>query len=237
MRKNILISGKPRSGKSTLLKNVLVGIPQKVGLMTDEILVEDKRVGFEMETSNGQKETLAHVDFESPNKVARYFVKNENLDALIPSILEFGEDDALYIDEIGEMQLLSPRFRDLVLTYFSAPNSCIATISSIFDDAFTKALKDRDDVILVEISVENRSEMERFVSQFLRKIEKAKRYISEPERFSITDLGVSLRSEHGVRQLLSVEGKWECDCEFFEMHGICSHVIATEGFATNSVTD
>ena len=46
MQKNILITGKPKSGKSTILEKVIFGIPDKVGFITKEIRANGQRTGF-----------------------------------------------------------------------------------------------------------------------------------------------------------------------------------------------
>ena len=63
--------------------------------------------------------------------------------------------------------LLSEKFRDLVLKYLDAPNICVATISSVYEDSFIKSIKGRDDVVVVEISAENREGQEKCISQLL----------------------------------------------------------------------
>ena len=66
MQKNILITGKPKSGKSTLLKGLITDIPNKTGFVTNEILGESGRVGFEIGTRTGRRTMLARVDSETP---------------------------------------------------------------------------------------------------------------------------------------------------------------------------
>jgi nucleoside-triphosphatase THEP1 len=228
MQKNILITGKPKSGKSTLLKKLISTIPHKVGLITNEILGEHGRVGFEIETYSGHKTVLAHVDFETQHRVSKYFVNIESLESMLPEISRFESSDLLYLDEIGQMQLFSEKFKELILQYLDSQNTCLATISYVFEDDFTKSIKERDDILLVEISVETREEKEKFITQLLKKIEKAKGYVSEPERFTISDSKVELKSEHGIRTLTFTNGEWNCDCDFYRKYSICSHVIATK---------
>jgi len=230
MQKNILITGKPRSGKSTLLQKLINVIPNKVGFITKEILENNERVGFEIETHLGKKNVLAHINFKTPNAVSRYFVNVENLEAMIPEVVDFQNDNFLYLDEIGQMELFSAKFKELVLKYLNSENICLAIISNVFEDDFIKSIKAREDVIVIEISEENRDEQEKFVTQLIRKIEKAKKYILEPQRFSITNSKVELKSEHATRTLVLIDKKWECDCDFFREHQICSHTIATKEF-------
>ena len=219
MRKNIIITGEPKSGKSTLLKNLIADIPNGVGFVTNEMLGENGRVGFEIETHARQKAILAHVDFETPNKVSKYFVNVNNLESILPSVSQPDNSHILYIDEIGQMQLFSEKFKELVLHYLGSPNTCIVTLSYIFENDFTQSLKNRKDIILVKISAENREERLVFITQILKKIEKAKKYVSEPERFKIEENNVELRSEHGTRYLTLVGKDLNCTCDFSNSMG------------------
>lgn len=167
MQKNILITGKPRSGKSTLLQKLINVIPDKVGFITKEILENNERVGFEIETHLGNKNVLAHISFKTPYAVSRYFVNVENLEAMIPEVANFQNNNFLYLDEIGQMELFSPKFKELVLKYLNSENICLATISSVFEDDFIKSIKAREDVIVIEISEENRDEQKEVVEKLI----------------------------------------------------------------------
>ena len=233
MKKNILITGKPRSGKSTLIKKLIADIPNKVGFVTSEIAGENGRIGFQIETHAGDTAVLAHVGLETPYRVSRYSVDVQNLESMIPKVIAFEEGDFLYLDEIGQMELFSKDFEKLVLKYLDSPNNCLATLSCVFENDFTRCLKEREDIIIVEISAENRSEKEKFITKLIGKIEKAKKYVSEPQRFSCRGSEVELKSEHGTRTLFNKDKKWNCDCDFFKQSGICSHAIATQEFIKN----
>lgn len=230
MQKNIIIIGEPKSGKSTLLANIIKGIPNTVGIVTKEIRNGDVRVGFEIESHTNHKTILAHVETETKYKVSKYFVNVENLESMLPEISTFKKDDVLYIDEIGQMQLFSKEFKKTTLQFLDAPNICLATLTSVYADDFIGNIKKRDDIILVELTKENREEKEKFVRMLLKKIEKAKRYISEPERFTTHGSEVELKSEHDTRKLIFDNGQWECSCEFFSQYSICSHSIAVKEF-------
>lgn len=108
--------------------------------------------------------------------------------------------------------------------------SCNTTLTSVYADDFTGNIKKGDDIILVEITKENREEKESFIHALLKKIEKARKYISEPERFTTQGTEVKLKSEHDTRKLIFRDGQWECNCEFFGQHSICSHSIAVKEF-------
>ena len=185
MRKNILITGLPRSGKSTILKKLIANIDQKVGFVTNEIRKDGERVGFDLENHQGEKSVLAHVDFKTDFKVSRYFVDIKNLDDMIPSVNKFGENDLLFLDEIGQMELYSEKFKSLVKTYLDSPNTCLATLSKVYSDNFIEAVKKRNDIFLIEINEENRDEQKKYIETLLSKIAKAKKYISDLNKSSI----------------------------------------------------
>lgn len=170
MAKNILITGKPRSGKSTLLQKLIQDFSSKVGFITLEIPGRENRMGFEIQTHLGHKAVLAHVDLETLYKVSRYGVDIENLNSLIPEVSDFRENDLLYLDEIGQMELYSDKFRNLVIRYLDANNICIATISSVFEDSFTKLIKNRADVVVVELTLDTREEEERSLRKALQNL-------------------------------------------------------------------
>ena len=62
----------------------------------------------------------------------------------------------LYIDEIGEMELFSKRFEELVKRYLDSDNTFIATLSKVYSNELIKTIKKRDDVRIIEITRENR---------------------------------------------------------------------------------
>ena len=227
MIKNILVSGVPKSGKSTLLDGVVVDLRDRVGFVTKEIRVDGQRAGFEIQTHSGNKVVLASVDFVTPNKVSKYFVSIENLDSVIPGISKFTDKDILYLDEIGQMELFSENFKGLVMKFLDSKNIFLATISQVYKDKFIDDIKSRKDVIFVELTDESREAKEELVRLLIKKIEKAKKYITEPDRFIRKDSTMEMHSEHDVRNLKLQDGEWQCNCNFFKQNKICSHSIAT----------
>lgn len=230
MRKNILITGLPHSGKSTLLNRIIAEQKNKTGFVTNEIRELGERIGFEVKTSNGKEAVIAKTDFDTRYKISRYYVEPKNLDVLIPEVAQFPQDNLLYLDEIGEMQLLSQEFRKLCLSYLDSKNTVIATISQVYENDFTKKIKERKDVMIIQLHDYSRERNEIFIPEFLKKIEKAKRYSSELERFSQEGKDIFLKSEHGTRRIKDERGKLICNCHFFGENSICSHVLATEEY-------
>ena len=60
------------------------------------------------------------------------------------------------------------------------------------------------------------------------KIEKAKRYAQEKERFEFESFTVAVKGDNNTHLVSFANGEWKCDCEFFLSHGRCVHTMALE---------
>ena len=60
------------------------------------------------------------------------------------------------------------------------------------------------------------------------KIEKAKRYAEEPERFRFDDFTVRFDGDNNGHIVTCAQGDLQCDCEFFSIRQVCSHTMALE---------
>ena len=68
------------------------------------------------------------------------------------------------------------------------------------------------------------------------KIEKAKVYAAEPDRFQFESFSVRLTGDNDSVHMVKYEqGKWECDCSFFATRGYCSHTMAMERLLGNMI--
>ncbi len=171
MPNNIILTGMPKSGKSTMLEKIVNGIVNKRGFLTREVLDnKGKRSGFEIVCDDGERQMLADVDFNSGYKVSKYKVDVASFDLLMANFYRFFSNQFLYIDEIGEMELFSQRFRRLVEIYLDAHNPFISTMTMVYNDKFVDEIKRRDDVILIEINRENWDEKYREVTELIKKL-------------------------------------------------------------------
>jgi hypothetical protein len=60
------------------------------------------------------------------------------------------------------------------------------------------------------------------------KLEKARAYAKEPERFKFDTFQVTMDGKNHSHVVTYDHGKWSCDCEFCKSHGRCSHTMALE---------
>lgn len=161
--KNIFISGEPRSGKTTLLKEIIKDLNLGAGgFYTSEIKKDGKRVGFEIRSLGGKKGMLAHKDFESPYKVGSYKVNIKDLEEIgVNSILKsLKEDKVIVIDEIGKMEMKSSKFKQAILAALDSKNKVLGTIK-LTPDSFTDKIRKRKDVKIFYLTKENREEVKK----------------------------------------------------------------------------
>ena len=60
------------------------------------------------------------------------------------------------------------------------------------------------------------------------KYEKAKMYAQERGRFQFEAFQLKIDGDHNPHKVKYEAGTWECDCDFFQGNGRCSHTMATE---------
>ncbi len=169
MKKNIFLTGAPSSGKTTVIKKALklLMVPAN-GFYTEEERVQDRRVGFVLNTLDGQKGYLAHQDIKSNIHIRRYGVSIENIESIaVPSISPGGRGQIIILDEIGKMECFSKIFRQAVLNALDSLSIVIGTIT-LGGDEFIQSVKSRADIEILEVTPDNRDALPR---EILRKIE------------------------------------------------------------------
>ena len=65
-------------------------------------------------------------------------------------------------------------------------------------------------------------------SGMIGKIQKSKQYAAERERIKINSLSVTFQGQNNAHQVTFEDGKWACDCDFFQTRERCSHTMALE---------
>jgi nucleoside-triphosphatase len=156
--KNVLVTGRPGVGKTSVIEAVAREFPQVAGgFTTSEIQERGVREGFHVTTLDGKSAVLAHVNFRGRVRVAKYGVDLPAFEQLaLPAM-----DDAILrrrivvIDEIGKMELASEIFCDVVEKALDSPAIVLAAIMER-PHPYADQIKRRTDVVILEVTAENR---------------------------------------------------------------------------------
>jgi nucleoside-triphosphatase len=161
MNKNILLTGHPGCGKTTLIQRVVAQLDAPLGgFYTQEMREGGVRQGFKIIAFNGQEGILAHVKFPGPPRVGRYGVDLEALVAVgVASIQRALRNDALIvIDEIGPMELFSAAFCQAVIVALDSANPVFGSVV-LRSRPFSDQVKARPDVMVIEVNPGNRDKL------------------------------------------------------------------------------
>jgi len=167
---NFFITGKPGIGKTTLVRNIVAQTNlQWAGFYTQEIRENENRVGFEIIGLNGETGILAHINHHSKFRVGKYKVSLYDLETVGVAAIEQAlmERRPILIDEIGKMELISDKFKTVVKRALTATQVVLGTIT-MADLSFVNQIKRRTDVIVAELTADNRNILQTMILDFLQ---------------------------------------------------------------------
>jgi nucleoside-triphosphatase len=157
MINNILITGKPGSGKTTLFGRLAEALRHlgPVGFYTQEIRESGVRKGFTLNGLDGSCGLLAHVDLSGEFRVGRYGVDVagfENFTSRIP--FSGPRAKLVMIDEIGKMECFSEKFKTLISEILDSERIFVATVA-MKGGGLIADIKKRPDIRLFEATRKN----------------------------------------------------------------------------------
>jgi nucleoside-triphosphatase len=160
----IFLTGEPGSGKTTVAKRAAELLEVRGfkvgGMVSKEIRESGSRKGFGIEDFTTHEEgLLADVGSSNGPHVGRYTVNIHDLNELgVRAILKAVEAaDVILVDELGPMELHSPRFIESVETALSSRKHVLGTIHKRTNHPLVMAVKSRYTVL--EVTLANRGEL------------------------------------------------------------------------------
>ncbi|HTY52725.1 MAG TPA: nucleoside-triphosphatase [Methanomicrobiales archaeon] len=160
MIKNLLLTGPPGCGKTTVVRRVVDGLGDlpMAGFCTEEIREKGERAGFALAGLDGRRGMLSHVRVKGPHRVGRYGVDIPGFESFLDGLdLKRPGLCVIVIDEIGKMECLSAKFRELVRDCLASPLPLLATIA-LRGTPPIEGIKARPDVRVITMIRDDREE-------------------------------------------------------------------------------
>jgi nucleoside-triphosphatase len=169
MKRVYLLTGRPGTGKTSLIKQAVAEMKGNAGgFYTEEIRSRGIREGFRLVTLDGQQATLAHVNIQSQYRVSKYGVDTDSLDRVGVFALQRAAQqcDLVIIDEIGKMELFSASFREAVSRIINSGQRVLGTIM-LNANPWADAIKCQPQVNLVTVTRANYHQVLKELRQWL----------------------------------------------------------------------
>lgn len=163
MPHNLLLTGPPRSGKTTVTERVVDRLRERGydigGVFSPERRTDGQRVGFAItDAMTGESATLAAVDRETGPAIGKYRVDVEGLESIVRTAMPAARRsaDVIVVDEIAPMEVVSEAFVSEVRAALDSETPTLAAVHGASDRGFIGSVKSRSDAELVTVTPENR---------------------------------------------------------------------------------
>ena len=161
------LTGKPRIGKSTIVKKLIdalkaEGVPVD-GMLTADLREHGRRVGFAIEDiRTGETGVLAHVQLPTRGpSVGKYTVNLKDLDGIgarsISEATTRSEIELIIIDEIGTMELKSRSFVEVVERALASEKHLVVTVHQRSMHQLVQRIRETFEIL--EVTEANREEL------------------------------------------------------------------------------
>ena len=173
MKQVYLLTGRPGTGKTSLIKQVAAQMKGKAGgFYAEEIRSQGVSEGFRLVTLDGEDAILAHTNIHSPYRVSKYGVDIDALERVgIPALHKAAQQcNLVVIDEIGKMELFSADFRDTVSRMIDSGTRILGTIM-LNPNPWADAIKRQPQVNVLTVTRDNHRQVLEGLLQWLRATE------------------------------------------------------------------
>lgn len=165
--KNVfLLTGKPRMGKTTMIKKLINEIGADIcgGFYTEEITNSNDRIGFRCVSVNGESVEIANVESPSKTRIGRYGIDIEKFENFAIKVLQdaLSSKKIIVIDEIGFMQRLSTSFQKIVQDIVSDNHIVLGTVPLDSHSEIDK-IKYLKEVEIINLNEFNRNAISEFL--------------------------------------------------------------------------
>ncbi|MFH1327810.1 MAG: NTPase [Candidatus Bathyarchaeota archaeon] len=172
MKKLIFLTGKPGTGKTTVLKETIVILKDKGykigGMLSAEIRKGEGRVGFEiLDILMENHGILAHINQNEGPRLGKYRVNLKDLRDVGANAIRraLAEANVVVVDEVGPMELFSAEFKKAMEEAIEGEKPVLGTIHYKARDPLLEAIRTHPSGEIVEVRLENRATLASIVAE------------------------------------------------------------------------
>ena len=173
---NIFITGPPRIGKTTVVKKVMSLLTKKGykagGMFCPEIKKTGKRLGFEIiDILSRERGILAHINQSYGPRIGKYKVNLHDLSRIGVNAIKtaINQADYIVIDELGPMELQEIDFQRKVIRALNSLKPVLGILHWKLRHPIIHMIQNRKDVLIKEITLQNRDLIHLFLITTLLK--------------------------------------------------------------------
>jgi nucleoside-triphosphatase len=176
MTRVLLLTGASGVGKTNVLTKTVDALKAKGinvgGMISREVREGGVRVGFEIfDLSSGKRGWLAKVNGQSGPQVGKYHVNLGDIDKIgAAGIIQALENcSVIAIDEIGPMELFSPKFKQAVVQAMESKKLVLAVVHGKAKDPLVTQVKRKADAEIFNVTFSNREKLpEKLIQKAIR---------------------------------------------------------------------
>lgn len=154
------LTGKPRIGKTTLIKNIVKELGPHLcgGFYTEEIRDISNRIGFKCVTLTGDSEEIASVQSSSSIRIGRYGIDIASFEKIALHALKNSLESKriIVIDEVGFMQMLSTSFQEMVYNIVSKKHHIVLGTIPLHSHPRIDIIKRLPGIRIINVNEDNR---------------------------------------------------------------------------------
>jgi nucleoside-triphosphatase len=177
MTRVFLLTGASGVGKTTVLSKTVDALKAKGvsvgGMITQEVRKGNVRIGFEiLDLTSGKHGWLAQVNGQGGPQVGKYHVNLSDIDRIGAAAITraFENCSVIAIDEIGPMELYSPKFKQAAAQALESKKLVLAVVHGKAKDPLVTHVKRRVDAEIFNVTFANREKLsERLIQKALAK--------------------------------------------------------------------
>ena len=153
--KNLFLTGEKRIGKSTIIRKITKKVDHSLGGYITERKIEDNIKTFTINSLYDvtEKHIIANIDIKNNSKDIIIDSFEKKLPLILDNSLKYR--DLIVLDELGFMENHIETFTSKVYELLDSEKPVFGVLKD-FDCEFLNKIRNRNDVIILEITKENR---------------------------------------------------------------------------------